>query len=59
MLRTISQWNNLPRYVVKSQSLAVFKMRFDRLLGSLSQERLDWMIFQGPLKDGLSYDKNG
>lgn len=28
-------------------------------LGSLSHRRLDWMVFQGPFRPGLVYDKDG
>jgi len=34
-MRTISHWNNLPRDVVESASLEVFRMRLDRLLDNL------------------------
>ena len=34
-VRTINHWNNLPRDVVESPSLEVFKMRLDRVLDNL------------------------
>lgn len=34
-LRTINQWNHLPRDVVGSPSLEVFRMRLDRVLDNL------------------------
>lgn len=58
--RTLTHQKNLPRDVVESQSLEVFKVHLDRVQGNLTQapfphESLDLMTFPGPSQLGLPY----
>lgn len=56
-MRTINHWNNLPRDMVGSPSLAVLY----RMLGNLtwapfSHQRLYLVVYKGPFQPGLFYD---